>query len=279
MADFGISSQWSYLLQNLGAWQGSFTQISPDGTIQSDTPSLVTLTGLDDNRTMRQTIQQFSATGDVIYDRVLEYRSLNRSILLFENGAFSQGSIQFGPFSEFGAELGFIEGDRRLRVVQLFDKTSQLSKVTLIREHRQQTSRTESPVLTPDQLVGEWQGESVTLYPDWRDPVRYSTRLSVRQEGNQLHQQISAPGIELASTARVDGSVLRFEQGRYPIQVLLLPNGASSTTPLTIPRGQSFFLEAGWLQQPNLRQRMIRSYDAQGAWLSLTLVTEQKISS
>lgn len=279
MADFGISSQWSYLLQNLGAWQGSFTQISPDGTIQSDTPSLVTLTGLDDNCTMRQTIQQFSATGDVIYDRVLEYRSLNRSILLFENGAFSQGSIQFGPFSEFGAELGFIEGDRRLRVVQLFDKTSQLSKVTLIREHRQQTSRTESPVLTPDQLVGEWQGESVTLYPDWRDPVRYSTRLSVRQEGNQLHQQISAPGIELASTARVDGSVLRFEQGRYPIQVLLLPNGASSTTPLTIPRGQSFFLEAGWLQQPNLRQRMIRSYDAQGAWLSLTLVTEQKISS
>jgi hypothetical protein len=279
MTDFGTSSQWSCLLQNLGAWQGSFTQISPEGIIQSDIPSLVTLAGLNDNRTMRQTIQQFSATGEIVYDRVLEYSSLNRSTLFFENGAFSQGSIQFGPFSEFGAELGFIAGDRRLRLVQLFDKASQLAKITLIREHRQHTPKIESSVLTPDQLVGEWQGESVTLYPDWRNPVRYSTRLSVRIEGNQLHQQISAPGIELTSTAEINGSIVRFEQGRYPIQVLLLPDGASSTTPLSIPRSQSFFLEAGWLLQPNLRQRMIRSYDAQGAWLSLTLVTEQKISS
>ncbi|WNZ22526.1 DUF3598 family protein [Leptolyngbya sp. NK1-12] len=283
MTDLGASSQWSNLLQNLGAWQGSFTQISPDGTIEADSPSLVTLAGLNDNRTVRQTIQKFSSTGAVIYDRVLEYSSLNRGVLVFENGAFSQGSIQYGPFSEFGAELGFIDGDRRLRVVQLFDKASQLAKITLIREQRQDTPIAESlpPIqsLTPEQLVGEWQGESVTLYPDWRNPARYSTRLSVRLEGNQLHQSISAPGIELTSTAQVDGPILRFQQGRYPVQVLLLPDGASATTPLTVPRGQSFFLEAGWLLHPNRRQRMIRSYDARGEWVSLTLVTEQKISS
>lgn len=279
MADFGTSSQWSYLLQNLGAWQGSFTRISRAGAILEDIPSLVTLAGLDDNRTVQQTIQQFSASGEVIYDRVLEYSSLNRGVLFFENGAFSQGSIQFGPFSEFGAELGFIAGDRRLRLVQVFDTASELAKITLIREHRQQTPKAEGPVLTPDQLVGEWHGESVTLYPDWRNPTRCTTQLSVRLDGNQLHQCINAPGIKLTSTAQIDGSVLRFEQGRYPIQVLLLPDGTSSATPLTIPRGQSFFLEAGWLLQPNQRQRMIRSYDARGEWTSLTLVTEEKISS
>lgn len=279
MTDSGAVSQWHCLLQNLGAWQGSFTHLSPQGVIQDDIPSLVTLEGLNDDRTIRQTIQQFSSTNELIYDRVLEYSSLNRSILFFENGAFSQGSLQYGPFSEFGAELGLIEGNQRLRLVQQFDKESNLARLTLIREHRQQTSKLEQPPLTPQQLVGDWQGEAITLYPDWRNPVRYTTQLCVKVEGDQLHQRLKTPDIELASTAQINGSILRFEQGRYPVQVLLLPNGASSNTPLTIPRGQSFFLEVGWLIRADLRQRLIRSYDARGEWGSLTLVTERKISS
>jgi hypothetical protein len=83
----------------------------------------------------------------------------------------------------------------------------------------------------------------------------------------------------MASSAEIQGSVLRFEQGSYPIQLLLLPGGASVNTPLTVPQGQSFFLEAGWLIEANLRQRMIRSYDAQGNRIRLTLVTEQKIDN
>lgn len=279
MTDFGTASQWACLLQNLGTWQGSFTHLSPQGVIQDDIPSLVTLEGLNDNRTIRQTIQQFSLAGEAIYNRVLEYSSLNRSTLFFENGAFSQGSIQYGPFAEFGAELGLIEGERRLRLVQQFDKESNLAKLTLIREHRQGASQLEQPALTPQQLVGEWQGEAVTLYPDWRNPTRYSTRLSVKVEGNQLHQRLSTSEMELTSTAQINGSVLQFEQGRYPLQILLLPGGASANTPLTIPRGQPFLLEAGWLIREDLRHRLIRSYDARGEWISLTLVIEQKTSS
>lgn len=276
MSDSSAVSQWSCLLQNLGAWQGSFTRFSAQGILQEDIPSLVTLKGLNENQTIRQTIQHFSATGEVIYDRVLEYSSLSRSILLFENGAFSQGSMQFGPFSEFGAELGLIAADHRLRLVQQFDKDSHFAKLTLIREHRQGTAPAERPVLTPEQLVGEWQGEAVTLYPDWREPVRYATQLSVTMDENQLHQCLVAPGMKFASTAQIEGSILRFDQGKHPIQVVLLPDGASSNTPLTIPRGQSFFLEVGWLINAGLRQRMIRSYDSRGEWVSLTLVTERK---
>jgi hypothetical protein len=280
------SSQWQNLLCNLGAWEGSFTALSPQGELQSDQPTRVTLESLDHDKTVRQTIDRFSADrSEIIEHRVLEYQSLSRSILLFEGGAFSQGSIQFAPFNEFGAEFGFIWGQNRLRLVPLFNPDQQFSSLTLIREHLQGQPPTDRPPLTPDQLVGQWQGEVVTIYPDWRSTQSVS-HLVVEMEGDpcgiceaaRLHQRLTLPQMELASSAQIKGSTLLFEQGKFPVQVLLLPGGASVNTPLMIPRGQPFFLEAGWLIEPNLRQRMIRSYDAQGSWSSLSLVTERRMS-
>lgn len=49
MTQFGLTSQWDNLLCNLGAWEGSFTSLSTHGEIQADTPTLVTLEGVDDN--------------------------------------------------------------------------------------------------------------------------------------------------------------------------------------------------------------------------------------
>lgn len=273
----GSSSQWENLLQNLGAWQGSFTRLSPQGEIQQDIPTLVTFEGVNDNQTIRQTVQHFSSDGEVVEEKVLVYSSLNRGVLFFEDGAFSQGSIQFGPFSQFGAELGFINENRRLRLVQLFDKNSNLSRLTLIRERLLDTQAPERPPLTVEMLLGEWQGEAVTLYADLRNPESYCTSLSIQMVGDRLSQRLTTPSLEFTSTAKIDGSILYFDQGSHPVQVLLLPDGASSTTPLTIPKGCPFFLEAGWLIAENLRQRMIRSYDAKGGWISLTLVTERKI--
>jgi hypothetical protein len=72
------------------------------------------------------------------------------------------------------------------------------------------------------------------------------------------------------------GSALRFDQGSQPVTVLLLPAGASTSFPTEIRSGQPFFLELGWLITPTLRQRLIRTYNGQGTWVSLTLVVEQK---
>jgi Domain of unknown function (DUF3598) len=272
------SSQWQNLLCNLGAWEGSFTKLSPQGKIQSDQPTLITFEGVDDNTRILQTIDRFSPDrSEVTEHRVLEYLpSLSRSLLLFEGGAFSQGSMQFAPNIQFGAELGFIWGKHRLRLVQLFDD-AQLSSLTLIREHLQGQPPLDRPPLTVEQLLGQWQGEAVTMYPDWRS-TQYATTLMVEQVRNRLNQRLTLPQMEMASSAQINGSTLLFEDGKFPIQVLLLPGGASANTPLNIPRGQPFFLEAGWLIEPNLRQRMIRSYDAQGGWSSLTLVTERRSS-
>ncbi|MCY7390505.1 MAG: DUF3598 family protein, partial [Leptolyngbyaceae cyanobacterium CAN_BIN12] len=127
-----MKSQWDCLLQNLGEWQGSFTRFSAEGNELEDTPTVVSLEGLNGNQTIRQIIRRLASEPT---EKILEYSTLGRGILFFEDGAFSQGSLQFAPFSEFGAELGLIHGDRRLRLVQLFNRDSQCDRVTLIREH------------------------------------------------------------------------------------------------------------------------------------------------
>ncbi|NEQ21803.1 MAG: DUF3598 family protein [Microcoleus sp. SIO2G3] len=278
-----MPSQWECLLKNLGEWQGSFTRFSPQGEPLEDTPTVVSLEGLNDNQTIRQIVRRLPPDQPV-EEKVLEYSSLNRSILFFENGAFSQGTIQWAPFSECGAELGLIEGDRRLRLVQLFNKDSQLSRITLIREQLAGTDTPERPALTLEQLLGEWHGEAVTIYPDMRSPDTYPTQLKLqREEPNRIVQQLTygtgTSARTIASTATVKGSVLHFDQNRLPVQVLLLPDGASSNCPLAVTPGHFFVLEVGWLLQPDQRQRLIRTYSDKGEWVSLTLVKEQKVNA
>ncbi|MBD1844926.1 DUF3598 family protein [Cyanobacteria bacterium FACHB-63] len=269
-----MKSQWDCLLENLGAWEGSFTRLSPVGEVLEDVPSIVSFTGLNNNQTMRQ-IVRLAPANQPINEKVLEYSSLGRNILLFDNGAFSQGSIQFAPFSEFGAELGLIHDDRRLRLVQLFDKQGKLTGLTLIREKLSGSETPERPPLQVEDLIGEWKGEAITIYPDWRSPDSYRTGLKIWKDSDRLHQELNF-GRTITTSARIEGSSLKFDSG---IQVLLLPDGASSNCPVEIQLRQPFVLEVGWLLQPNLRQRLIRSYSAKGEWISLTLVTEYKIDS
>lgn len=278
-----MRSQWDCLLQNLGEWQGSFTRFSPQGEQLEDTPTVVSFEMLNDHKTMRQIVRRLPPN-QPIDEKILEYSSLGRNILFLENGAFSLGSIQWGPFSEFGAELGLIEGDRRLRLVQLFDRTSQLERLTLIREQLAGTNTPARPHLTVEQLLGEWQGEAVTVYPDFRASETYPTVLKIHQENSDsLVQQLTFgtgnAARTITSKAQINGSVLTFTESALPTQVLLLPDGASANCPLQIKPGHFFILEVGWLVQPNKRQRLIRTYSDKGEWVNLTLVTEQKVLS
>ena len=282
------NSQWQRLLKNRGIWQGSFTQLSPDGLQRSDTPTEVALLPYDDDRAMRQEIRRYPMShyypmaqyqGEPS-ETVLDYRSLNRSTLFFENGAFSQGSPQRGPFSEFGAELGLIAGERRLRVVEMFDKAGELSQITLIREKRKGSDAAERPVLEIDDLIGTWQGKAVTQYADLRPEIVQASELRIeREDYDTIRQTVTLNGQPLISTTgRLLGRKVSFTHGSQLAQVLLLPDGASTMCPRCITPRQPLLLEAGWLLDANTRQRMIRSYDRSGAWVSLTLVEEKKTS-
>lgn len=269
-------TQWQRLLKNQGIWVGSFTQLAPSGAVLQDTPSEVALLPLNQGNTMRQTIRK-RPPGQPISETVLEYSSLGRGVLFCQTGAFSQGSIQRSPVSEFGAELGLIHGAERLRIAQIFPKQPTLGSLTLIREHLAGVEPVTRPELSTAQLIGTWLGEAETVFPDLQPPQTVATRLEIRQVGADITQSLSfGNSATIQSRGQQVGSALRFDQGSQPITVLLLPSGASASFPTEIRSGQGLFLEAGWLITPTLRQRLIRTYSAQGTWASLTLVTEQK---
>lgn len=276
-------AQWDCFLKNLGEWHGSFTRFSSQGEEIADTPTLITLEGQNNNQHVHQVVR-YLPPDEPSRDVVVDYDSLNRSILFFENGAFSQGSMQWGPYSTFGGEFGLIDnqfgdGTRRLRMVELYNSNSQLERIVLIREQLPQSNVPERAPLTLDSLLGEWSGEAITLYADLRKPSKFSSYLQIKQQDeNHIQQSLSFGDRSICSTARVEGSRLLFETNNdFPTQVMLLPDGASCHCPLNVKLGHNFVLEMGWLLRPNIRQRIMRSYNEQGNWVSCTLVTEEKI--
>ncbi len=274
-------TQWDCFLKNLGQWHGSFTRFSPQGEETVDTPTLVTLEGINHNQNVHQVVR-YLPPDEPPRDVVVDYDSLNRSILFFENGAFSQGSMQWGPYTTFGGEFGIIDnqfgdGSRRLRMVELYNTSAQLERVVLIREKLADSQVPERPTLTLDSLLGAWQGEAITLYADLSEPSQFTSYLEIEQKDhNQIKQSLSFGNQTITSNARIDGTKLLFDSN-LPTQIMLLPDGASCNCPLEIQLGHNFVLEMGWLLQPNIRQRMIRSYNEKGNWVSCTLVTEHKV--
>jgi len=95
-------------------------------------------------------------------------------------------------------------------------------------------------------------------------------------DSGQLVQQSSwgNPPKTFTSTAKIDGSILHFDSGSQPVRVILLPGGASATVPVKFELRKPLFFEAGWSIEPGHRQRLIRSYNDKGEWVSLTLVNE-----
>ncbi|MEB3340521.1 DUF3598 family protein [Okeania sp.] len=281
-----MKTQWENFIQNLGEWHGSFTKISATGEILKDTPSILILESLDDqNKTVRLTLSRynsFTKTPESKVDElVTEYQTLGRNLLFFESGAFSKGTIQIAPFSINGAEFGLVTKNRRLRLVELFNKDGDFDSLTLIREKQAGIDTPENPPLTVDALLGKWQGEAITMYPDLREPNIYPTQMELNIDNTgRLVQEINFGNTNpktFTSSAKIEGSILHFDQSSQPVKVLLLPGGASATFPVKIELRKSLFFELGWLVEPELRQRIIRSYNDKGEWESSTLVTEHKI--
>jgi hypothetical protein len=226
-----MHTQWQCLIKNCGVWQGQFQQYSPTGEPLSGQPSVVTLQLTPDGKTMRQTVQVGDQT------RVLEYASLGRSVAFFANGAFSQGSTQFTPVGEFGAELGLIHGGQRLRAVVLYDQ-GKLTGITLIPEHLPDHAPIDPSPLTAHQLQGQWRGETTEIYPDGNNPKTYSHE----------RQGFSAPD-----------------------PMLYLPHHSALAIPHQIINRSPFSLSLWWLADPRTLYRMERGYDGQGGWSYLRL--------
>ena len=274
-----MENNWGNFLKNLGEWVGSFTQVSTEGELLTSTPSILQLEGLEENQLVRFRVRRFATdlSEQPMVDNLQEYRSLGKQAVFFDTGAFSKGSLQVAPFAEFGAEYGFVSGDRRSRLVQLFGKQGSFDSLTLIREIRSGTDAIMRPDLTVAQLVGKWTGTAHTVYPEWQAPETTTVSLEISETNGSLQQQLTFGSRSISSTARIDGNRLHFETGATPRRVLLLPDGMSSNTPLQVSHREPFFVEAGWLLSDRERQRLIRSYNEKGEWISSTHVIEHRV--
>jgi hypothetical protein len=61
------------------------------------------------------------------------------------------------------------------------------------------------------------------------------------------------------------------------LQLTWMADGGYHLTPTIVSHRQAFSIEAGWLSAPNRVERLIRRYDASGAWLSATQIVAERV--
>jgi len=258
-----MGSQWENFLQNLGEWHGSFASLDASGTLRDCSPSILSLTQGDGERLVHFSLRRFGNGPDAPPTREIsqEYRSLGKQVVFFASGSFCKGSLQVAPGTAFGAEFGFVAGDRRHRLVQLHSPEGAFESLVLIREFRAGSGATERPPLEADHLLGTWSGEAATISADWPEPDVSPCRIDMHRDGKGsivIHTQIGA---------------LEESNGSGAEQLLLLPDSGYCLAPLTVSHRVAFTVEAGWLPSPGRLERLIRRYDASGAWISATWIS------
>lgn len=249
-----MASQWQNFLRNLGEWRGSFATLEATGALVSISPSILTLESEEEGRLVRFGLRRWPAdvavapgggpAGEPVEptrDMRQDYRSLGRQVVFFTTGTFCKGSPQVAPGTAFGGEFGFIQGDRRHRLVVLYTEAGEVDQLVLIREFRAGSAAAEQPMTTPEQLRGLWRGESATISADWPEP-----------EVRPCERELGELGVALEADLR------------------LLPDGGFCRLPARISHREAFSLEGGWFSAPGQLQLLIRRYDATGAWLSAT---------
>jgi hypothetical protein len=246
-----MSSQWHNFQQNLGEWRGSFATLDAAGQMLEVSPSILTLEAGEEGRLVRFGLRRWPSTTPVapgggpgaeaappIRDIQQDYRSLGRQVVFFAPGTFCKGSLQVAPNTAFGGEFGFIGADRRHRLVVLYSEPGCFDHLVLIREFRAGSGAQEFSATTLEQLAGSWEGEESTISADWPEP------------------EVRPCQLELAPAELQE--------------LRLLPDGGFCRLPAQVSHREAFTVEGGWLTAPDRMERLIRRYDATGAWQSAT---------
>lgn len=282
--NFGASmtNQWENFLQNLGTWRGSFTTMTLAGEVLKDIPSILEIQPVNGDRQHIQLDLNYFASGgyDGAPTKTIQqnFQSLSPLMAFAETGAFSIGPSAYFGVGTFVAEFNFVAGDRRQRMVHFFDVHGNFEKLVLIREFREGTPTPEKPPLTVDQLVGTWAATSYTYGANLPNPVVGQSQLQFKIVGDYLQQSIDLEQRQIQTKALIVGNnQLKFTSDN-PRQITLLPDGGSINVPLKLSHSTAFFVEVGWLLSPNLRQRIMRNYDASGKYTNSTFITEKRIA-
>ena len=160
--------EWEFLLRNVGEWRGWFD--SMDGMLQltKRQPSLLTLqpapSGIPLHLTLllwpepKESGSLFQPPEGEPEKRIVQsFMRLDPDMGVFGTGSFSRGTLYRSNWTNLYAEFGFLHGQRRHRLVLLWDGSGQLVRIVLIREFLAGSSAVECPALQADHLIGDWR--------------------------------------------------------------------------------------------------------------------------
>lgn len=276
--------QWAYIRKNIGEWQGAFIQFSPEGTRISKTPSVLTLEEDCLNQHMTLILKR-TPQGKPTHtmERDLGYPGAAPYICFFPTGSFSQGAMQRRPWSSFGSEFSLLANNRRMRLVQLYKGTAsgehRLDYVTLIPEYRsaeganaEAKGAKELPSLALDKVLGTWQGDSLDLHATMDSPCVASTHWQAKGLGDDVIISVNGESQRFVAIDQY-----RWQAVDSPLQLWLLPGGASCTVYPKLPKQYSARLEFCWYLSSQQRQRIVRDYDRDGNWVGTSLMLETRI--
>jgi hypothetical protein len=146
--------------------------------------------------------------------------------------------------------------------VQLHHEDGRFEKLILIREQRVGSEAAEHARLTAGTLSGCWPGPASPITAAWPDPDQAECHFTVGSSNNRLE---------------ISGAVLGTKHPEQELHLTWMADGGYHLTPSIVSHRQAFSIEAGWLSAPNRVERLIRSYDASGAWLSATRIVAERV--
>jgi Domain of unknown function (DUF3598) len=274
-----MKSQWECVLENLGEWVGSFTTVTAKGEPIDDIPSIIKLEGIRDNQAIHLVLTRFyplpNSTERYPKEVVWDFSTPpGIGAVYFETGAFSSGALAVTAGVKTIAEFSLRAEDRRFRMIQTFDPNQQLDRVTFVREYRQGTTTPERPQLVLADLLGTWKGTATTWVTGSESQLVTNTAstLTASDSGYLLAEANDSNNLKVVNPRSLQFSESKDSQS---YQMLLLPDGGYTTTPIQIQLGCPFYLEIGWVYELGKRQRLVRRYDGTGKWCSTTSICEE----
>ncbi|XP_021721447.1 uncharacterized protein LOC110689004 [Chenopodium quinoa] len=184
-----------------------------------------------------------------------------------------------------------INKDMRARAFHIMDPKGILEMLLIFLEER--GSIVDAPPSLEDNsnrllpFLGRWKGSSVTKRSGvyGATMAEHDTVASLEiDENGLLIQDISSTvkGSDVTAnvqwTGTMQDNLIKFDKG---FQLTLLPGGMYMGCPTDIAKSvaelKSFHLEFCWLESPDKRQRLVRTFDAEGLAVSSTYIFETKI--
>ncbi|XP_047310552.1 uncharacterized protein LOC124914115 [Impatiens glandulifera] len=182
-----------------------------------------------------------------------------------------------------------LEKDMRVRAFHIMDPKGFLEMLIIFFEERGVNIHPSFDVSQSDRItshIGKWKGHSITkrsgVYGATIKEVDTVAVLEFSEDGKLVQDTtFTTKGSDVTSnvhwTGTMSKNLVTFDGG---FQITLLPGGVYMACPSDIKKSvaefKSFHLELCWLESPDKRQRLIRTYDAEGLAVSSTYIFETK---